>query len=295
MNNVKRLMRAAGFSLALLAGGCIAHASPDENEDGGQVVVDPVPLPEQPGTSVSFEMSREQFGRFAGWLGHNNTLTIEKAVNVTQEGTTLDAKAGTTFHYEMGTNYGKFEFDKPYPTIKTNVLSRLIGGVALHEVLLNADGSGVAATGVGKFGIRWLPDEESESVAAVEEKLPIVYAYSTAGCPPCAAAKREFAEAKDLPFRVEWSDKHPSWVTAYPTFHWEASKGDWRQRAQYDGVDKFVAMWRLSREGKKQAVQYHAGHDCPSCGRLQYVKESDSGPRHTHRCQRCQTVWQHSD
>ena len=287
MNNLKLLLRAAGFAASLVFVGCVARVPADD------VIVEPVPLPEQAGTSVSFEMSQEQFGRIAGWLGHNNTLTIEKPVNVTQEGTTLDAKAGTRFSYEMGENFGKFEFDRPYPTIKTNVLSRLIGGVALHEVLLNADGSGVASTGVGKFGIRWLPDD-AESVAAKEE-LPIVYAYSTAGCPPCSAAKREFADAKDLPFRIEWLDKHPSWVAAYPTFHWEAAKGDWRQRAQYDGVDKFTAMWRLSREGKKQAVRYHAGHDCPSCGTLQYVKESDQGARHTHRCSRCQTAWQHDD
>lgn len=39
---------------------------------------------------------------------------------------------------------------------------------------------------------------------------------------------------------------------------------------------------------------YHAGHDCPSCGRSQYVISGGAkGRTHTHTCRYDGTVWYH--
>lgn len=38
----------------------------------------------------------------------------------------------------------------------------------------------------------------------------------------------------------------------------------------------------------------HAGHDCPSCGRSQYVVNRQQGNLHSHKCNSCGTEWWHS-
>lgn len=306
----------AGISMA----GCMSPPIEDSDLDDSECIVDPSPVEPRPdplsdlqsGSSVSFSMDTEQFANLAKWLGDGNTLSIEKPVHVQQGGATLDAKAGTRFSYAMADDSGKFTFEKPYPTVKAGI-AKMIGGVSLHEVTINADGSGLAATGLGKYRFRWMGEEDAG--ASVASELPEMVAYSSAGCPPCAVAKRELTAAKDLPFRVTWKESAPAWVAAYPTFHWQVSGDDWRQRDKWDGVEKLVEMWRKSREPKKVSAaasrpfaqpdphatravargRYHAGHDCPRCGRMQFEIENNTGPDHTHRCGACGNSWWHWD
>jgi predicted RNA-binding Zn-ribbon protein involved in translation (DUF1610 family) len=40
---------------------------------------------------------------------------------------------------------------------------------------------------------------------------------------------------------------------------------------------------------------YHAGHDCPNCHRIQTDIADDRGPGHTHVCSHCGTAWHHDD
>lgn len=67
-----------------------------------------------------------------------------------------------------------------------------------------------------------------------------------------------------------------------------------------------LALAKAARERNVQAVpavtaaptfrngSYHVGHDCPTCGRSQFVIESGRKyGTHTHRCQYDGTVWTH--
>lgn len=44
-----------------------------------------------------------------------------------------------------------------------------------------------------------------------------------------------------------------------------------------------------------QRGSYHAGHDCPNCGREQTRISNDDGPSHTHVCPACEISWHHVD
>jgi hypothetical protein len=52
-----------------------------------------------------------------------------------------------------------------------------------------------------------------------------------------------------------------------------------------------VSLFGLPKAAK--AAQYHAGHNCPRCGRQQFViYRFGPGPYHTHRCGTT-TYWYH--
>lgn len=311
MNARLLILKLAATLAALLAGGCV-DVFEYEKPDGEEIVV-PDPLrddsPSVSGSSVAFSMNAEQFGTLAAWLGHENTLTIEKPVHVERDNVTLDTKAGTRFSYEMGDSFGKFTFDRPYPTVKSG-FAKLIGGVSLHEVTLHADGSGLAATGLGRYRFRWLAEDEDAGTAAVANELPEVWAYSQPGCPPCVRARLELAAAKDLPFRVVWKEDAPSWLESRPAFWWHISAdqptqkdvNNTRQATGWNGIKDFTERWKNSRQPKRfqrtRTLAHNASHDCPHCGKAQYVIENEIGPvanSHSHRCGSCGTAWWHTD
>lgn len=253
------VLKLAAIAASWIAGGCMAPISADEKDTGGDVVVPDPPRDDSPaaGSSVTVALPADQFAMLAGWLGHENTLTIEKPVHVEQANVTLDAKGGTTFSYTMSDDSGTFTFQRPFPTVKAG-FAKLIGGVALHDIVLNADGSGVAATGLGKYRFRWLEDDSQQ--AAETKSLPEVWAYSMAGCVPCVRAKLELKDAKDLPFTVVWKDESaPDWLQSRPAFWWHTT-GDQpsqkdvantRQFQGWNGLKDFVERWKLSRKPER--------------------------------------------
>ena len=259
MKNQVRLLwlKLAATLAAMMCGGCmspnLADEEPVDSDDSEHVVVDlsePVSLP-----SITVMASADSYSELAGWLGKSNTITIGEAMKVERPDVTLNIPAGASVSYETGETLATFKFEKPLPTVSASVLGFHVSPT-LKSITLKPDGSGVAATGLGRHGFRWLAGEEDAGTSdtSAASNLPEMVAYSTAGCPPCAVAKRELAAAKDLPFRVTWKDSAPAWVTAYPTFHWQASGEDWRQRDKWDGVEKLVQMWRKSREPKKASA-----------------------------------------
>ena len=160
-------------------------------------------------------------------------------------------------------------------------------------------------------------------VALIDER-PEVWAYSMPACPPCVVAKNDFDGAKDLPFRVVWKDSAPTWMPeSRPAFWWHTSGliptqddvNNTRQLTGYSGLKDFLARWQNSRKGGKVSAtaipfaqpdpqnhravaRYHAGHNCPHCGRMQFTISNDhwpSEPQHTHRCGGCSTTWYHND
>jgi hypothetical protein len=232
------LLKLVAMLAALIAGGCIApiHRPSDDVEpkppidDVGQL---------EPST-IAVSMSSDDFANVVRWFGESNSITLHEPLKVSHDKVSLDFPANTHAHYTTNDAEVVITFDKPYPVVKAG-LAKLIGGVSLRSVKINADGSGEAGTILGNFGFRW-----NEEVAGVAD-LPEVYLYVTSGCPACEVAKRELEKATDLPFKVIVKDTAPSWVTMYPTLHWQVSGDDWRYRVGWDGVPRFVEIWKKSR------------------------------------------------
>ena len=257
--------------LSLMIAGCLAPKQKDRPPT--DFVDHKDEKTEGVGSAVSFSMDAEQLASIAKWLGNRNTLSIEKAVHIEEKNITLDAKAGTRFSYEMNDQSGLFTFDQPLPTIKAG-FAKLIGGVALKTIKINSDGSGVAGTqSFGKYRFRWCDD-----VASMSSDKPEVWMYSAAGCLACEVAKKELSD-ESLPFTLIVKEKAPEWVKTYPTFHWSVSEKDWRQRDRYDGKERFVEMWKKSREQSKAsaATRPFVRHDRASIGSRSEAKWSING------------------
>jgi len=232
------ILKLAASLACLIAGGCVYGVEKPEEILGHDehVVIEPSHHDYLPATDVAFSMDAAQFATLAHWLGNNNTITLENAVHIQHEQITLDAVEGTRVTYRMEDTSGVFTFDKPYPVIKMK-LTRLIGGVSLHEITINSDGTGLAKTGLGSYPFRWLDDGGGSTSSSSSTRCdcgcgtdgcacrgrcvpaptgqgagspsqyrrsresvnakPIVFAYSTDGCAPCETAKRELASDAD--------------------------------------------------------------------------------------------------
>jgi hypothetical protein len=62
--------------------------------------------------------------------------------------------------------------------------------------------------------------------------------------------------------------------------------------------DRFLAAKAATLrllKASRAVSSYHAGHECPSCGRTQYAIANNAGPNHTHRCGSCNVTWRHAD
>lgn len=321
--------------LATLIAGCMSPINADEKEPGeDDVVIDRDEIESPTGNAISFSMNDEQFASLAIWLGKSNSVVFEKPFHVEADGTTIDAKAGTRFDYELGDGSGKVTFAKPFPTVKAGI-AKLIGGVSLHSIDLKSDGTGTAATGLGRYKIRWAAEDDGDTAgtAVSDDKIPEIWAYSTTNCQACENAKREIAAAKDLKFKVVWHDSEPPaylGLGSRPAFWWgsdtdkpsDSKNGKilqgWsglkhlQEQWQKTRVDpkKFNRSFQSGQDGSSaqpdlshsravaQTVAYHSGHNCPSCGRTQYVIANNDGPvssSHIHRCNSCGISWWHKD
>ena len=232
--------------LLLACFGCVAPIQ-EQPQPTPAPVIDLGPG-EPAASSIVVGVGSDVWSELKEWLGEGNTITLAKAFHIERPEVTLDLQPNTSMTFVTHETDAIFTFAKPLPIVTAHKF-----GLTFHPTLssltIRNDGEGIAATSLGKYAFAWLKPEAAAVEA--EDTRPIVRAYSTDGCAVCAKAKRELDEAKELPFRTDWTKKPPTWVDNFPTFHWEANKGDWRKREQWDGLDKFVEMWKRSREPKK--------------------------------------------
>ena len=245
------------FPLLLL--GCMSPLTADVVDDG--VIVDPVqPDESDAGNAISFSMNDEQFASLATWLGKSNSVVFEKPFHVEAAGTTIDAKAGTRFDYELGDGSGAITFAKPFPTVKAGI-AKLIGGVSLHSIDLNSDGTGTAATGLGRYKIRWAAEDEDAGAAAAES-LPELWYWSHEGCPPCARFESDYTANKESALfkPVKKTGERPTWMPeSDPQFWWhtsgsvptQADVANTRHQNGYQGWKDLVGKFDHSRSPKR--------------------------------------------
>jgi predicted RNA-binding Zn-ribbon protein involved in translation (DUF1610 family) len=304
-------MRLSWLFLPLLLLGCMSPLPADVDHDGGDEidVVQPDPLLHDVSTTVTVTASPDAFAAMAAWLGKENTITVKNETTIEQDAVTVNVPAGATVAYTFSDDLGTFTFAKPLPTVKASVLGFKVSP-SLSVVTIKPDGSGVAATGLGKYKFRWLAEDDAGVEAPSE--LPEVWAYSMPGCLPCVRARIELAAEKNLPFRIVWRDEAaPDWLKTRPAFWWhttgqqpsQADVNNTRQATGWNGIRDFTERWKASRSPKKYSratstISHHSGHDCPACGRQQYSIANNEGPgkqTHTHRCDSCGKQWWHGD
>ena len=263
------LLKLTWLLAGLIAGGCMSPLTADEKEPGeDNVVIDRDEQLSDAGNAISFSMNDEQFASLATWLGKSNSVVFEKPFHVEADGTTIDAKAGTTFVYVLGDGSGTITFAKPFPTVKAGI-AKLIGGVSLHSVDLKSDGTGTAATALGRYKIRWAAEDEAGGSAAAKDELPEVWAYSMANCTPCENAKTEIAAATDLKFKVVWHDSEPPAylnLRSRPAFWWgsdtitpDKSKAG-KTLEGWSGLKHLKEQWQKNRvDPKKFSRSFQSG------------------------------------
>lgn len=70
-------------------------------------------------------------------------------------------------------------------------------------------------------------DEIIPEVAVVPQTK--VWFYSSESCGYCPGAKKELEEVPDIELIELGEDDHPSWVSQYPTVHFQTPQGKWTQ------------------------------------------------------------------
>jgi len=171
--------------------------------------------------------------------------------------------------------------------------------------------------------------EDTPLVVATKKK-PQIWMFST--CEPCRdqAMKEIQAEKDTLEFEVvHKNEKPPANLGIFddPTFWWAKdtdiptdSKQNTRALGGWYGLKHLKTQFSKYRDPKKTqqarspanipfvqpdqqgtravartSLVYNPSHNCPNCGRTQYVIENGAGPNHTHRCNHCHTAWYHKD
>lgn len=119
---------------------------------------------------------------------------------------------------------------------------------------------------------------------AVAKPVMLVITQQGTGCVPCNKAKDALRKAKDLPFQVQYTTKHPKWLEVTPTFVWQDESGQTWQQAGWTKLSDLLGKYERSRSAKAMAVK----------ARRPYLVASVSG-FHSHRCGKCGMVWSHGD
>lgn len=304
--------------LLLIAAGCAARCpansdvDPVEPPEPTPIVDDGLTSPASTGESLRLSAPASIVAMIHELLGDKGTLSLNAETRkIVRDDVTVTIPSETSATYLLGGEGGTITFAKPWPTVTAKLFAGIKVSPSLVKIVLNADDTvtahvkSIIGTHKRTFPIGW--ESETEGTAAANE-LPVVFAYSAAGCPPCAKAKKDFEdEAKSLPFVVEWRTDPPTWMPeSRPAFWWhvkdekptQADVANTRRRNGYSTLKDFIDVWKASRNAKAATIGYHAGHACPRCGTEQYAISNQTGPTsnsHTHQCRQCETTWWHSD
>lgn len=255
-NQVRLLWLKLAATLAAMMCGCMSPTIGEEliePDDSEHIVIDLQPIEPSALPSITVTASADAYSELAGWLGKSNTITIGESMKVERPDVTLNIPAGASVSYEAGETLATFKFAKPLPTVTASVLGFHVSPT-LSQVILRPDGSGVASTGLGRHGFRWLADEDDagSSVAADAPKSEMQF-QSASWCGICRVAEKALDEADkkgELPFKVKKVEL-PSGVSP-PRFRWQDNNGDWWHSDGWHGVKPLIEAWKKSLNGRVQ-------------------------------------------
>ena len=230
------------FACVLFFSGCMV---PCEKKEDTDTSYDP---PAEPVAAPNFtvELPDDAWAMVVKYLPEN-AITLEKAIQIEEEGMKISVPAGTKLSFSVGSDMAVCTLSEPYPSIQ----KWFINVTGLRGFNLKPSGDGVAKTGLGEWAFRWL--DNGAGVAAAEEKKPEMLMYSFDGCAAGVRAKKELDEAEKvgkLPFlvRVVKDEKE-----VCPTFKWKTgnqwytpSLPDGTPRPGWYGVDDLIACYKAS-------------------------------------------------
>lgn len=300
------------MAFVFLTSGCAAHAitEHDEPPEPTPLVDDDLRDSESAASSIPLRVSAPAsiVATVHELLGDAGTLTLNGAARqIVRDDLTVTLPPATLAEFALASDGGTIAFAKPLPTVTAKLFAGIKVSPSLTKIVLNADDTATAhvrsllGTHKRTFPLTWETDSESEGEdadgsgqAAVVDK-PEVWAYATSGCAPCTAAKRELAEAKDLPFVVRWRDDRPACVTGgFPSFWWHRSESKPREEDSqntrvkngWPGVKGLLEIWKANRDvnryrrdrtvswsingnfrPSRQVLIAHLLHDGIHCGR----------------------------
>lgn len=251
------------LTLLLLLVGCVTPTPPTP------IYTPPFPLPSSSSLTVSAPDSL--LINMNSILGPANTISVERAVNLTLSGTNVTIPAGCKFSYVTQPTSSVFTFTDPKPKVQFRGLSPILD--TLHFL---SDTTGEAHLHLGPVPIthrfQLLPEAATSSSA-----LPTMWWWGdTASCKPCRDFDNDSKAAKDLPFQLV---HNPPGVAcpfdSVPSFAWHKTnalpsstvKENYRLEG-YTTLKHLVDQFNKTRK--------------PTTG-------------HTHKCERCSTVWSHLD
>ena len=124
----------------------------------------------------------------------------------------------------------------------------------------------------------WMPDGDPQFWWHVSEKIP---------------TQKDIENTRHIDGYLSWKDLTTRFKLSREPKKLEARKTEKKiQQVGGPAKDPFV---QRDRPSIRAVARYHAGHNCPDCGKSQFNIENDAGPSHTHRCNSCRVVWYHAD
>lgn len=194
---------------------------------------------------LSAEASESLVNTLTRVLGGSGELTwnsdASHSIDIGNNGT-VTLQPGTKIKYQSSEFGTVFEFSNPRPSVKAPA-GPIKVKVALVSVDFHKDNTGTATLDTGVLGIKKRHDfkisfdsDEPRNDAAPERQ--IVWCYTTEDCGPCQQAKAALSSAGDLGFDVKFTSNSPSWVTSFPTFHWNDKSGKSWKRVGWPGTEQ---------------------------------------------------------
>ena len=276
----KLLLASVLLGFQCLFAGCAARAPETEiNEDVDYPIVEDAQQSELPSITVS--ASDDAYSEFRKYLGEGNTVVLEKAYHMERPEVTIDFHANTKITYTSDDTLTRFSFEKPLPTLTAKKFGFTFHPT-LQSVVLRPEGSGTAATSLGRYGFKWMNTEGADGQPeAADTAKPEVWAYSCQESCPLSVkkqselAKKELEDAKDdLPFKVVWKEARPGCVQCdLPAFWFHVSEQEpnckdaknTRAQGGWPGIKQFTAIWKTNRSEAKR-FERSKGPDTTSIG-----------------------------
>lgn len=226
---------------------------------GKQPKSDPAPVTPIPTPSLTVQAPSSVVVALHQWLGDRNTVTVKDAHTIEHQALKINLSAGTSLSYTLSDTAGSAVFNEPLPTITAKVFGFSVSP-SLVRMDLKADNTGDVTVKAGPFTkkqhftLNWTDDkpkiDSTPAVPAVPAAPPVtttkismrqvVYGWSSANCPPCAAAKTATI-GKSLPFDVEWDSPNARRVNGgTPSFSWQDPNGKWYSVSGWYGIDALI-------------------------------------------------------
>lgn len=274
------------ISLAvLMMSGCMPTAVSVKTEDvkpdaPKPVVFKPDTESEVKGISIEASAKESLVETLRSIIGNEGEVTWTSASGkphvIDADGTQVSMASGTRIAFESRGSDMLMTFKQPNPNVSVTTGPFKLNAPVV-SVLFKPDNSAEATVDIG-FGIKktrgfklnWDSDSmPSSQVTQPVQKRIRVWCYvqprRDGVCEPCEAAKSALRSA-NLPYDVVFTEDSPSWVSGYPTFHWNDNGTNYKL-VGWPGIEKLTLQvigrqqTSLERPNGRGVTWHYSGGD----------------------------------